>query len=57
MMEPGKDLPRRSLQLYDPEKQALFSAMTAADRLAWLDEIRLLYWEAQAARISRPARP
>ena len=34
--------PERILQYYSPEKDAEFAAMSAADRLAWLDEIRLL---------------
>ena len=35
--------PERILQYYSPEKDAEFAAISAADRLAWLDEIRLLY--------------
>lgn len=47
--------PRRVLQLYSPEKQAEFAEFTPADRLRWLDEIRDLYWAADAARRSAGA--
>lgn len=44
--------PIRPVQLYSPEKNAEFSAMGPAERLAWLDEIRALYFSSAAARAS-----
>ncbi|MBI5597541.1 MAG: hypothetical protein HY928_15735 [Elusimicrobia bacterium] len=35
--------PVRVVQYYSPEKNAEFSAMGPAERLAWLDEIRYLH--------------
>ncbi len=39
--------PERVLQFYSAEKQAEFAAMGPAERLAWLDEVRALYFSAQ----------
>lgn len=45
--------PVRVLQFFTAEKQAEFAQMSAADRLAWLDEVRALYFSAAAARAIR----
>lgn len=56
MTHQSEEQPRRGLQLYSAENQAQFSGMTAAQRLAWLDEIRLLYWKGEIARQGPDAR-
>ena len=38
--------PKRVLHRYSRERQDRFSAMSAAERLSWLEDIRWLYWEA-----------
>ena len=50
------DEPCRVLQVYSPEKDAEFAGMSAAARLAWLDEIREFYVRAVLA-LERRARP
>ncbi|TPW20856.1 MAG: hypothetical protein FD126_1272 [Elusimicrobia bacterium] len=40
----------RVLQFYSAEKQAEFSAMGPAERLAWLDEIHSLLTRGAASR-------
>ena len=44
--------PVRPVQLYSAKKNAEFAAMCPAERLAWLDEIRALYFSAASARAS-----
>lgn len=46
--------PVRVLQIYSPEKNAEFAGMGPAQRLAWLDEVRALYFQAAAARAAAP---
>lgn len=46
----------RPVQVYSAEKNAEFAAMTPAGRLAWLDEVRQLYFGAEAARGAQASR-
>lgn len=47
--------PLRVLQIFSPQKNAEFAGMGPAERLAWLDEVRALYFQAAASRAA--ARP
>lgn len=53
--------PVRVVQYWSPEKDAEFAGMSAADRLAWLDEVRLMLWASVASASSvsdgKPPRP
>lgn len=51
-MKPAE--PVRVLQIYSAEKNAEFVLMGPAERLAWLDEVRALYFQAAAARAAAP---
>lgn len=46
--------PVRVLQIYSPQKNAEFAAMGPAQRLAWLDEVRALYFHAAAVQTAPP---